>query len=127
MNSDNNSSQEQRTGDEDQLRSSTMNETIREVNGDTNMDLNDLKDSDQVSKSSNQMGSGGSQDSDLTQGMSYNPNDASAVRSGGTTDMDSQTSGGAGLNDGVRSGMGSTLTTKRNVTGSDFDGQDAFS
>lgn len=60
---------------------------------------------------------------DQSAGVSYTPNDASGVRSGGTTDMDDQTAGGAGLAAGERLGSGSNITTKRNVTGSDFDGQ----
>lgn len=66
------------------------------------------------------------QGSDTTQGSSYNPNDASGVRSGGTTDMDDQMAGGAGLA-GERLGGGTNINTKRNVSGSDFDGQNASS
>jgi hypothetical protein len=111
--------------EEDQLRPNTMNEVIREVSGDPDADLNQIGNSHQDLNSNFQTGSGGSHDADLTQGMSYDPNDASAVRSGGTTDMDDQTSGGSGLNTGIRQGMGTNITTKRNVTGSDFDGQNA--
>jgi hypothetical protein len=60
---------------------------------------------------------------DLTQGVSYTPNDASGVRSGGFTDMDDQTAGGAGLNNDTRTGAGSNITPKRGVSGSDYDGQ----
>jgi hypothetical protein len=60
---------------------------------------------------------------DQTQGMSYSPNDASGVRSGGTADMGDQTSGGAGANRGRRRGSGSNLRPKKGTTGSDYDGQ----
>ena len=116
-------SEEHRSSDEDQLRDLTTNETIRAVSGETDLSKSDvsrehtghetLRDEDEISGS------------DLTQGMSYNPNDASAVRSGGTTDMDDQTAGGAGLAAGERGS--SNLTTRRNVTGSDFDGQNKTS
>lgn len=114
-----------RNSDDEQLRDQTMNETIREVSGDPNADLSHsdvsrdhtghrtLRDEDEISGT------------DLSQGVGYNPNDASAVRSGGTTDMDDQTAGGAGLASGERGS--SNLTTRRTVTGSDFDGQDKTS
>lgn len=107
--------------DDDQLRPNTMNETIREASGDPDADLTQLG-----SRTTGQSGSGNMDDvhgSDQTMGVSNNPNDASAVRSGGTTDMDDQTAGGAGLAAGERLGSGTNITTKRNVTGSDFDGQ----
>ncbi len=114
--------------DQDKLRDSTMNEMIREANGDPDMNLNELRDdADQDINASHQTGSGGAHNSDLTQGMSYNPNDTSGVRSGGTTDMDDQTSSGAGLNTGTRQGLGSHLTPKTGTTGSDFDGQNRTS
>lgn len=97
---ENRNQENEQSRNDDQLRENTMNETIREQSG-----SNELHGSDQ------------------TQGVSYTPNDASAVRSGGTTDMDDQTAGGAGLAAGERLGGGSNITTKRNVTGSDFDGQ----
>ncbi len=113
--------------DQDKLRDSTMNEMIREANGDPDMNLNELRDADQDASGDHASGLGGVVNSDRTQGMSYNPNDASAVRSGGTTDMDDQTAGGAGLNTGARRGLGSNLTPKTGVTGSDFDGQNRTS
>lgn len=123
MNNDKNyDSNRNEENNEDQLRPDTMNEVIREASGDPDADLNEIGSRHDVN-SNFQTGSGGSHGADLTQGMSYDPNDASAVGSGGTTDMDNQTAGGAGLNTGIRSGMGSEVTTKRNVTGSDFDGQ----
>lgn len=115
------------TGDEDQLRSNTMNEVIREVHGDPDTDLGDVRAESRNTGGSGERGSGGAHDSDLTQGMSYTPNDTSGVRSGGTTDMDDQTSGGAGLNTGARRGLGSHLKPKTGLTGSDFDGQDRTS
>lgn len=112
--------------DDDKLRPDTANEAIREATGNPNADLS------QMSSGSGGQASGSAasasedvQGSDLTQGMSLNPNDASAVRSGGTTDMDDQTAGGAGLAAGERGS--SNLTTRRTVTGSDFDGQDKTS
>lgn len=97
--------------DDGQLRDNTMNETIRKVSGDT--DLNDARTT--------------SEDIDSTQGVSYTPNDSSGVKSGGITDMDDQTAGGAGLNTGARKGLGSHLKTKDSISGSDFDGQNATS
>ena len=114
--------------DNDQLRENTMNESIREARGNSGTDLNNLRDNvtDEY-ESREERQSGAYSDVDQTRGMSYTPNDASAVRSGGTTDMDDQTAGGAGLNNGVRRGAGSNLTTKKGVSGSDFDGQNATS
>ncbi|GAA4752191.1 hypothetical protein [Flavisolibacter ginsenosidimutans] len=116
-------SEEHRSSDDDQLRDLTTNETIREVSGEADLSKSDisrehtghrtLRDEDEISGT------------DLSQGVSYNPNDASAVRSGGTTDMDDQTAGGAGLAAGERGS--SNLMTRRNVTGSDFDGQNKTS
>ena len=56
---------------------------------------------------------------ELTSSNSDHQN-ASANR-GGTTDMDSEALGNR--SSGSRSGRGSGITTKRNVTGSDYDGQ----
>jgi hypothetical protein len=111
MKENKNKSHEYRHEDDDQLRENTMNETIREVSGDT--ELNDT--------------GTGSGDKDLTRGVNYTPNDSSGVRSGGTTDMDDQTAGGAGLNTDVRKGSGSHLKTKDGISGSDYDGQNATS
>jgi hypothetical protein len=112
--------------DDDQLRDKTTNETIREVNGGRDTDLNNLKESDEESDIED-VGLGNTGDTDLTQGMGYTPNDASGIRSGGIADMDDQTAGGAGLNTGARKGVGSHLNTKKGVSGSDYDGQDATS
>ncbi len=108
---------------DDQLRGNTMNETIREVNGDADIDLNSVR--EQGREAGGNTGSGLS-GADLTGGSSWSPNDASAVRSGGTTDMDDQTARGAGLDSG-NSGAGSNMAPKTGVTGSDFDGQNATS
>lgn len=108
--------------DDDQLRDNTMNETIREVRGDR--DLNDIENRRSRSNDTRSPDTG---NTDITQGMSYTPNDSSAVRSGGIADMDDQTAGGAGLNTGARKGSGSHLKTKDSISGSDFDGQDATS
>lgn len=110
--------------DEEQLRPETANEAIRETMGNANTDLS------QVSSGNNRhddyaRDTEDIQGSDVTQGMSLNPNDASAVRSGGTMDMDDQTAGGAGLNTGTRGS--STLNTRNTVSGSDFDGQNKTS
>jgi hypothetical protein len=116
-----------RNSDDDQLRPNTMNEAIREASGDPDADLSDLQDT----TSSDMEGEGrrisGTSDVDQTQGVGYTPNDASGVRSGGITDMDDQTAGGAGLNTGARQGLGSHLNTKKGVSGSDYDGQNATS
>lgn len=121
-----NRNDETRNNDQDQLRDNTMNEVIRETSGDADTNLNDLRDTDDMDDNS-RISASASGDTDTTQGMSYNPNDTSAVRSGGTTDMDDQTAGGAGLNTGARDGLGSHLRPKENVTGSDFDGQNRTS
>ena len=113
---------------DDQLRPNTMNEAIREASGNADADLSQIggsgrqnMDRSGMSDTDNRSGS------DYRSGLGYNPNDMSAMRSGGLTDMDDQTAGGAGLSAGERLGSGSNLTTKRNVTGSDFDGQDKTS
>ena len=120
---------EKRMDDNDeQLRPNTMNEAIREVSGNPDADLSKIGGSGRQRMNDDRM-----DDSDdlpgsaTTRGVNYNPNDMSATRSGGTTDMDDQVAGGAGLNAGERSGSGSNLTTRRTVTGSDFDGQDKTS
>lgn len=112
-----------RNEDEDQLRPNTMNEAIRAANGDPDMDISPLNDQGAVGRSRDDRDLYGT---DSTQGMSYTPNDASAVRSGGTTDMDDQTLGGAGVAN-ERRGAGTNINTKRDVTGSDYDGQNATS
>ena len=106
---------------DDQLRGNTMNETIREVNGDADIDLNSIREGDSESA-----GSAGMTGADLTGGTDWSPNDASAVRSGGKADMDDQSARGAGLDSGNR-GAGSNLAPKTGLTGSDFDGQNATS
>jgi hypothetical protein len=110
----------------DQLRENTMNETIREVSGDADADINTLGSSNQTRVGGLATGSDDLHGSDLTQGMSYMPNDTSGVRSGGISDMDDQQAGGAGLS-GHRSGSGAGLTEKSGMSGSDFDGQNATS
>ena len=113
---------------DDQLRPNTMNEAIREVSGNPDADLSKIGGSGRQRMDSDRMSdSDDYSSSDVTPGAGYNPNDMSATRSGGTTDMDDQTAGGAGLNSGERRGAGSNLTTRRTVTGSDFDGQDKTS
>jgi hypothetical protein len=110
--------------DDDQLRDNTMNETIREVSGSPDTDLNNLSEGTERGLESDRYSD---TSLDRTQGSGYTPNDSSGVRSGGITDMDDQTSGGAGLNTGVRQGAGSHLRTKDSITGSDYDGQNATS
>lgn len=119
-----NTNDEQRHIDDDQLRMNTTNETIREASGDPDTNLNNLKDDVDT-----EFGDSPRSDDaiDLTQGVHYTPNDASGVRSGGTVDMDDQTSGGAGLDSGTRRGAGSNLTPKKGITGSDYDGQNSTS
>ncbi|HEY0059354.1 MAG TPA: hypothetical protein VGB56_09470 [Flavisolibacter sp.] len=109
--------------EDDQLRGNTMNETIREVNGDADIDINSVR--EQGSEGAGNTGSGMT-GADLTGGSDWSPNDASAVRSGGTTDMDDQTARGAGTLAGDRA-AGSNMAPKTGVTGSDFDGQNATS
>lgn len=57
---------------------------------------------------------------DMTKSNSDHQN-ASATR-GGTTDMDNDNLSSS-RSSGSRAGSGSGITTKRNVTGSDYDGQ----
>jgi hypothetical protein len=99
-----------------------MNETIREVTGDRN-----LNNTENTRVNTEETRSAGASDMDLAQGTSYTPNDSSGVRSGGIADMDDQTASGAGLNTTTRKGSGSPLRTKDSVSGSDFDGQNAGS
>jgi hypothetical protein len=124
-NNRNDRNDERRTSEQDGPM--TTREIIRDVNGDPDMNLNDLKEGGQGMSNNRESNTGNLQNTDTTQGMSWNPNDTSGVRSGGIADMDDQTAGGAGQNTGVRPGLGSNLTPKRGVTGSDFDGQDATS
>jgi hypothetical protein len=112
---------------DEQLRPNTMNEAIREVSGNPDADLSKIGGSGRQDMDNDRMSDSDASHSDTTTGVGYNPNDMSATRSGGTTDMDDQTAGGAGLNTGERRGAGSNLTTRRTVTGSDFDGQDKTS
>jgi hypothetical protein len=126
-NKSNDRNDDQRNADQDKIRSNTMNETIREVSGGPDMNLNGLRDSDQESDSIHELDTEVNRNTDVTQGMSYNPNDTSGVRSGGTVDMDDQTAGGAGANTGTRRGLGSNLTPKMGTTGSDYDGQNSTS
>lgn len=108
--------------DDDQLRGNTMNETLREASGDPDMDLNELR--EDTHSPINQNDRDEYRNADLDQGISYTPNDASAVRSGGISDMDDQTISGAGA---ASSRRGSNLTSKKAVTGSDYDGQNSTS
>jgi len=117
---------ENRDANDEQLRPNTMNEVIREASGNPDADLNQLGTESRMDQSDTDRISPANDDLtgiDSTRGVTYTPNDASAVRSGGTTDMDDQTAGGAGLADALKRGAGTNITTKRNVTGSDFDGQ----
>ena len=115
----NNNNDESRS-EQDQLRDLTMNETIREVSGgDPDADINDLSD---VGTTTGSTGAGDNTGT-TTHGVNYTPQDMSAVRSGGITDMDDQTEGGAGEIAGRRPGAGAAPTQKLGTTGSDFDGQ----
>ena len=111
--------------DDDQLRSNTMNETIREARGNPDADLSEISNRGLSSSGSGALRDEHLQGSDMAQGTSYSPNDLSGVRSGGTVDMDDQTAGGAGLGTGEH--RSAHVTTKQGVTGSDFDGQNATS
>ena len=113
---------EQRNNEEEQLRMNTANETIREASGDPDIDLNDLKNEDNDYDTRSRA----YYRDDITQDVNYDPNDASGVRSGGISDMDDQTTRGAG-NTGTRRGPGSNLTPKMGTTGSDYDGQNSTS
>jgi len=122
--------EQHRMDDDGQAReNTTMNEMIRDVQGDPDTDLNALR--QEASGNREQLNEGSDaylgDRSDLSEGVNYNPNDASMQRSGGISDMDNQTSRGAGENTGGRLGSGSNLAPKRGVTGSDFDGQNRTS
>jgi hypothetical protein len=123
----NNLDDDQLNADQDKLRSSTMNEMIREVNGDPDLNLNELKDTDEAAGNADAGLSSNRDHSSLAEGMTWNPNDASGVRSGGITDMDNQTIRGAGSGSGHSTGSGSHLAPKMGTTGSDFDGQNKTS
>ena len=99
--------------DDDQLRPNTMNEQIREASGGRDINQNELTATDEEIANTGEERSHGTHDHgiDQTQGVSYTPNDASGVRSGGVADMDDQTAGGAGLNTGVRKGLGSKVAS----------------
>ena len=119
-----NRNEERRIADQDDPM--TTREVIRDVQGDRDANLNDLKDTDQQEGSNRESGPGAF-GTDRTKGMNYTPNDTTGVRSGGISDMDDQAEGGAGHNSGFRHGMGSDLRPKKGVTGSDFDGQNPTS
>jgi hypothetical protein len=118
---------DERDLDQDKLRENTMNETIREVSGDPDTNLNEVRKEGREFDDTDDINSRNTRNTDETRGVSYDPNDASGVRSGGISDMDDQTAGGAGFNTGVRRGLGSDLNTKKGISGSDFDGQNATS
>ena len=129
-NTENDRIEEHRMEDEGQAReNTTMNEMIRDVQGGPDTDLNALREDASGNREQLNQGSDAylGDRSDLSEGVNYNPNDASMQRSGGISDMDNQTSGGAGENTGGRLGSGSNLAPKRGVTGSDFDGQNRTS
>lgn len=119
----------QRTDDRnyDQDEPKTTHEIIREVNGGANTNLNELKDEAEGVRNNIESGVGNVLNTDTTRGVDYTPNDASAVRSGGTTDMDDQTGSSMGINTGTKRGFDSGIAQKRDVTGSDYDGQNSTS
>lgn len=107
----------------------TTHEILREVHGNPDYNLNALPDeTDEAVNQNRDVLAEGAAPSDVTRGVDYTPNDASAVRSGGTTDMDDQTGDNSmGLQTGSKTGIESGIAQKRNVTGSDFDGQNSTS
>lgn len=114
-------SNDQNRSEQDQLRDLTMNETIREVSGNADANLNNLTDADAGNTTAST--AAGDTIGTGTHGANYTPQDMSAVRSGGVADMDDQTASGAGEITGRRPGAGSDITQKLGTTGSDFDGQ----
>lgn len=117
---------DRRNADQDEPQ--TTNEIIREAHGDPNMNLEDLNEGtgSDLRTSRDNVREGGLS-TDVTRGVDYTPNDASAVRSGGTTDMDDQTGSSMGLQSGTKRGFESGIAQKRDVTGSDYDGQNSTS
>jgi hypothetical protein len=112
----------------DQEDPKTTNEAIRDAHGDPDMDLNELKEGAGLDTTAySDRDAGLLSDTGTTRGADYTPNDASAVRSGGTTDMDDQTGGSMGIQTGTKHGFDSGIAQKRNVTGSDYDGQNSTS
>lgn len=113
--------------DENPEEPKTTHEIIREAYGDPELDLTELK--DELNEDETSTGDVPDlRNTGTTAGVGYDPNDASAVRSGGFVDMDDQAAGGAGLNTGnLGEGLRSSIATKRDVTGSDYDGQNSTS
>lgn len=112
----------------DQEEPKTTHEIIREAHGNPDMNLNNLQEEtgSDLNRSRSSV-SEGALNADTTRGVDYTPNDASAVRSGGTTDMDDQTGSSMGTQTGTKRGFESGIAQKRNVTGSDYDGQNSTS
>jgi hypothetical protein len=112
----------ERTSEQDQLRGNTMNETIRNVG---NMDEKNetLRDAEQGSGRSYDYGTEGSDMSDTSRRNSDAGQQNASASRGGTSDMDDESIAGAGRD--TRTQRGSGLTTKRSITGSDFDGQNS--
>ncbi len=118
---------EQKRAEEDQLRDKTMNETIRDVNNDRDIEQNEtLRNAEQGSGRSYDYGAEGSDNQRKRGGLNYDQQDTSGTR-GGTVDMDDQTVSGAGRATPGATGTGSGLAPKTGVTGSDYDGQNATS
>ncbi len=101
----------------EQLRDQTMDETNRNTQGE-----------DAIQNTSNSReGSGTSHGPDAREDQTRHvtdkvKEDTSGTLSGGTVDMGPNSLTGS-KNRNSRAGTGSGLNTKRNVTGSDFDGQ----
>lgn len=112
------SNEDHRHSDDDQLRSSTMNEMIREVNGDPDMDLNNLRETNDDIAQQSRTGDRSHTGLEDTGSLSG----ATGGRNSGALDMDDQTAGGLELNRDSRESRGN-LTPKTGTTGSDFDGQ----
>ena len=119
---------EERIDDQDEPK--TANEIIREVNGDPNMNLNDLKrtggdSSSHFTEGDNVRRNDFMEDDDLTADAGYTPQDGS--RSVGIANVNDESAGGVGYNSGIRNSDDSNMAAKTNITGSDFDGQDTSS
>ncbi|HVG14275.1 MAG TPA: hypothetical protein VM935_04910 [Chitinophagaceae bacterium] len=114
--------EEHKHEDDDQLRGSTMNEMIREVNGDPDMDLNELRDTNDDIAQDSHIGRDSHTNFESTGSISG----ATGGRTTGVQDMDDHVAGGRDLNRDSRESRGN-LTPKAGTTGSDFDGQVAGS
>lgn len=117
---DRNENSNERMGQQDDMRNQQGNESLNTASG--------LR--EQAGQQSDDAGSGRSYDygsensteEDTNQQLGRNSNQQNVSNPVNTPGTDSDATTGAGRNES-RAGTGSGLTTKQNITGSDFDGQ----